>query len=119
MVRWSAVALPTAMVLDVALAKTLPVKTIVILVATLWDKLAKATMPLAAARLVIPCNVPLPAARAAVTTVLLSPLRRFPNWSSMRTTGCWAKAAPAVAVAEGWLAIVRRLAAVGLTTMMP
>ena len=48
------------------------------MVARLCDKLAKATRPLAAARLVAPCKVPLPAARAAVTVVLLSALRRLP-----------------------------------------
>ena len=37
------------------------------------------------------------------------------NWSSIRTTGCWAKIAPAVAVAEGCVASAKRLAATGLT----
>ena len=81
--------------------------------------MAKATTPLAAAWLVVPCNVPLPAARAAVTIVLLSALRRFPNWSSMRIMGCCAKAAPAVALAEDWVAMVSLLAAAGLTAITP
>src|SRR6266852_3411052 len=54
----------------------------------------------------------------AVTTVLLSPARRLPNWSSIRITGCGAKAAPAVAVGEGCVRIVRRLAAAGLTKIL-
>ena len=64
----------------------LPVKAIVMLVATLCDRLAKVTTPSTAVRLVVPCNVPLPALRAAVTSVLLSELplaalRTLPNWS--------------------------------------
>ncbi len=54
-----------------------------------------------ALKLVVPCKAPLPAFRLAVTVVPLSLLRKLPNWSSIRTFGCWAKAAPAVAVAEG------------------
>ena len=55
-----------------------------------------ATPPLAVA-LVVPCSVALPKLRAALTTVLLSVVRKLPNWSSIRTCGCGAKAAPAVA----------------------
>ena len=73
------------------------------------------TTPLTAVRLVVPCNVPLPALRAAVTTVVLSLLRRLPNWSSIRITGCWAKATPAVAVAEGWVCKVSRVPRPALT----
>ena len=55
----------------------------VILVATLWKRLMKATMPLVAVTLRVPCKVPLPARRAAVTTVPaempLAALRRLPN----------------------------------------
>ena len=87
-----------------------------ILVATLCDKFVNATRPLAAAKLVVPCNVPLPAARAAVTTVLLSPLRKLPYESSIRRVGCCAKTMPAVAVLEGCVTIVSLLAAAGLTT---
>src|SRR2546425_872197 len=55
------------------------------------------------ARVVVPLRLPLPAALAAVPTVLLSLLRRLPKASSIRMTGCWMKATPAVAVADGWV----------------
>ena len=87
------------------------------LVATLCERFVKVTMPLTAATLVAPCNVPLPARRLAVTTVL-SLLRRFPNWSSIRTTGCGAKATPAVAVLAGCVRMVSRLAVAGPTTTL-
>src|ERR1043166_4395008 len=83
----------------------------VILVATLCDRLTKVATPLAAVAVSVPCKGPLPAARAAVTTVLLSLLRKLPNASSTRTTGCWAKTTPAVAVAEGCLWSVKWSAA--------
>ena len=51
--------------------------------------------------LIVPCNVPDPAVRVALTTVLLSSLIRFPNASSIRTIGCCANATPAVAEVEG------------------
>jgi hypothetical protein len=71
------------------------------LVATLCERLAKVATPPATVAVNVPCNVPLPAARAAVMTVVLSLLRRLPNWSSIRTAGCssilrllpWSKAA--------------------------
>ena len=61
---------------------------------------------MAAVRFVVPCRLPLPALRAAVTTVELSALplavlRTLPNWSWTWMSGCWAKTTPAVAVAEG------------------
>ena len=83
------------------------------------DKLVKVTIPLAAVRLMVPWRVPLPAARAAVTTELLSLLRRLPNWSSIRMAGCGAKTTPAVAVLGGCVKVVSRLADAGLTTMLP
>ena len=76
-----------------------------------------ATPPLAVA-VNVPCNVPVPAARAAVTTVPLSPLRRLPYWSSIRITGCCAKTTPAVAVLDGWVRMVSLLAAAALTTTL-
>src|SRR6058998_4458347 len=88
-----------------------------ILVATLWERLLKLTIPLRAVWFVLPCNAPLPALRLAVTTVVVSLLRKLPYWSSIRTTGCWLKATPAVAVAEGWVWRVKRLAVAALTTM--
>ena len=42
-----------------------------------------------------------PFGRVALTTVLLSLPRKFPNWSSTRSTGCCGNATPAVAVVEG------------------
>src|SRR6266567_3510773 len=93
----------TAMLLETTLLRVLLVKAMVMLVATLWARLVKVTRPLAAVRLVVPCKGPLPAALAAVTTVLLSLLRRLPKASSIRMTGCWMKARPAVAVADGWV----------------
>src|SRR6266699_3349482 len=90
-------------------------KSILMLVATKWERLVKLTNPLTALSAVLPCKTPLPPLRLAVTTVVLSPARRLPKLSSTRMTGCWAKITPAVAVADGWLWMVNRLAAAGLT----
>ena len=60
------------MAVEVVLVKLPLVKLIVMFVATLCERLVKVTRPLTAVRLVLPCKVPLPALRAAVTTVLLS-----------------------------------------------
>src|SRR6266567_2523944 len=86
---------------EVAPVKVPPAKLMVMVSATLYDRLVNVTRPLTAVRLVVPCKAALPPARLAVITVLLSLLRRLPNGSSIRITGCWAKATPAVAVAEG------------------
>src|SRR5439155_12873776 len=72
--------------LEITLVAPLALNARVILVATLWDKLLKVAIPLAAVILVVPCKAPLPALRAAVTMLLLSALplmalRRLPNWS--------------------------------------
>src|SRR5260370_24488141 len=105
----------TAMAVEVAglrlrerlgLRLVVAVNRMVILVATLCDKLVKVTRPLAAARAVVPCKVPAPALRAAVTIVVLSAvplaaLRALPNWSRTWMTGCCAKATPAAAAGEG------------------
>ena len=107
----------TAIALEVALLRLPLVKAIVMLVATVCDRLVKLTRPATAVRLVAPCKLPLPALRAARTTVLLSLLRRLPNWSSILITGCCAKAIPAVAVEEGCVCMVKRLATAGLTAM--
>jgi hypothetical protein len=105
----------TTTLLEVALVRPLAVKLTVMLVATLWERLANVAKPFVAVAVKVPCSVPLPALRAAVTTVLLSPLRRLPNASSTRRAGCCANAAPAVAVVEGCVWIVSRLAAAGFT----
>ena len=61
---------------------------IVIVSAMLYDRPVKVATPLTAVRLVVPCKAPLPAARLAVTTVLLSLVSKLPDASSTRTTGC-------------------------------
>ena len=91
----------TATTLEVALVRLPLANWIVILVATLWERFAKVTIPATAVALVVPCKVPLPALRVAVTMVLKSLLRRFPNWSSIRICGWVEKATPAVAVLDG------------------
>src|SRR5437667_2333477 len=93
----------TATLAEVAPAKPALAKSIVMLVATVWERLVKVTRPLTAVMLVAPWRVPLPALRVAVKTVVLSLLRKLPYWSSIRIAGCWAKAIPAVAVADGWV----------------
>ena len=92
---------PTTMLLEFVAVKPLAVKLMLIVFAKLCDRLVNVTTPPAGVRLVVPCNVPLPRLRAAVTTVLLSLLRKLPNWSSIRITGWLVKAAPAAAVEEG------------------
>src|SRR6266550_8957127 len=96
---------------EVAVVKPVAVKLIVIVLATVWKRLVKVAMPLTAVAVVVPCKVPAPAFRAAVTTVVLSELLKLPNWSSTRITGCWAKTTPAVALDEGWVGMVNLLAA--------
>src|SRR2546425_4387635 len=75
-----------AIVVEVALVPGMPglLNRIVMLVATLCDKLVNVTSPLTAVRLGVPCKFPLPSLRLAVTTVLLSALplaalRQLPN----------------------------------------
>ena len=64
---------------EVAPARPLAAKSIVMLLATLCDRLVKLTRPFTALRLVVPCNTPLPAFRLAVTSVELSLPRKLPN----------------------------------------
>ena len=118
MVRRLAGAGLTEMAPEVALVSVPLVNRMVMLVATVWERLAKVATPLAAVAVRVPWSVPLPAARAAVMTVLLSLVRRLPNWSSIRMAGCCAKATPAVAVVEGCVRIVSRLAAAALTVTL-
>src|SRR6516225_7586003 len=119
----SAVAGLTAMVLELVPVRPEALKAKVILVATLWERLLKVATPLVAVALSVPCRVPLPAPRAALTTVLsdtpLALLRRLPNWSRTWRTGCWAKATPAVAPAEGWVWMARLLAAPATSRSAP
>ena len=70
------------------------------------DRFVKVMRPSTAVNVVVPCKVPVPVLRVAVTTVLLSAaplaaLRTLPNWSFTWMIGCWAKATPAVAVEDG------------------
>jgi hypothetical protein len=60
------------------LVRPLLLKLRLMVLATLWERLAKVATPLTAVALKLPCNVPLPALRTAVTTVELSLLRRLP-----------------------------------------
>src|SRR5258707_11367837 len=108
----------TVIVPEITLVRLPLVKAIVILVATACERLVKVTIPPTAVRLVAPCNTPTPALRAAKIMVVLSLLRRLPNWSSMRSTGGGAKIMPAVAVPGGCVWIVNRLAAAALTTTL-
>ena len=67
------------MAVEVVAVRPELVKRMVILVATLCDRLVKEIRPAAAVRLVAPCKVPLPALRLALTRVALSLVRKFPN----------------------------------------
>src|SRR6266581_2478510 len=105
----------TAILAELVPATPALAKSIVMVVATRCERLVKVTKPLTALSAVVPCKRPLPPLRLAVTTVVLSPVRRLPRLSSTRMTGCWTKITPAVAVADGWLCMVNRLAAPGPT----
>src|SRR5437016_4032517 len=104
---------------EVAVVKPVAVKLMVMVLATVWKRLLKVTMPLTAVAVVVPCKVPAPAFRVAVTTVELSELLRLPNWSSTRITGCGAKTTPAAAVADGCVWIVNLVAAPGTSASVP
>src|SRR5438445_712285 len=90
----------TAIAVEVVEVRLALVKLIVIFVATLCERLVNVARPPTVLAVRVPCRVPLPALRAAVTT---SPLveTRLPAESSARITGCCANATPAVAVEEG------------------
>src|SRR5882724_2134993 len=111
------------MALELVLLTPEAVKAKVILVATLWARSVKVATPSVVAAVSVPCRVPLPVPRAAVTTVLLvtplAVLRRLPNWSRTWRTGCWAKGTPAVAVAEGCVRMARLLAAPATSRKLP
>src|SRR5205823_8987954 len=109
----------TRMLAEVALVRPVLEKLRLMGLATLCERLAKVATPLTAVAVRVPCKVPLPALRAAVTTVVLSLLRRLPKGSWMAMAGCWAKGTPAVAVLEGWVTMTSELAAAGVTVKMP
>ena len=91
----------TAMAVEVVLVKLPLVKLMVMFVATLCARLVKVANPFEAVAVSVPCSVPLPALRVAVTTVVLFVVSKLPAASSMRITGCCVKTTPAVAVDEG------------------
>src|SRR6266704_2947966 len=107
-----------AMEVEVAGERPVLLKAMVILVARLWERLVKLTTPFSAVNTVVPCKIPAPALRVAVTVVELSEAMRLPNWSSIRMTGCGAKATPAVAAAGGWVKMVSLLADAGSTVTL-
>jgi len=88
----------------------------VIVVATLCARVAKVATPLEAVAVTVPCSVPVPPSRVAVTIVLLSAVRTLPKASKTWIAGCCPKATPAVAVADGWVRIASEAAAPALTT---
>src|SRR5207245_523135 len=97
---------PTAMLPEVALVRPLALKVRLIVVVTLWDRFANVATPLTAVAVRVPCRVPLPALRAAVTTVLLSLERRLPKASRTRIAGAGVNVTPALTVVGGrvWMA---------------
>src|SRR6185436_12189695 len=76
--NWVKAAGLTRMLAELVLVRPLLLKLRLMVLATLWDRLAKVATPLRAVALKVPCKVPLPALRAAVTIVVLSLLRRLP-----------------------------------------
>ena len=91
----------TTMLPEVALVSPVAVKLRLMVLATVWDRLAKVATPLTVVAVSVPCNVPVPALRATVMTRPLSVVIRLPAESSTRTTGCCANATPAVALGDG------------------
>ena len=87
--------------------------------ALLYDRpLNVATPPANVTVRSLPCRLAVPVLRAAVTVCVLSLVMTLPNASSSFTTGCVAKATPAVAVADGCWVTTNWLAAAGLTTTL-
>src|SRR5712671_4569538 len=64
----------------------------------------------------VPCNVPVPALRDAVTNVFV--LHRLPYMSTTHRIGCCANGTPAVAVGEGCVTIITSAGVPGLTVML-
>src|SRR5205823_6873234 len=91
----------TTTLLEVTPVRPEALKSIVMVSTVSFARLVKVAKPLAAVTLTVPSKLPVPALCVAVTTVLLSAVRRLPNWSSTRMTGCWANGAVTVAVADG------------------
>src|SRR3989442_391767 len=107
-----------AIAVEVAGERPVLLKAMVILVATLWERLVKLKTPLSAVNTVVPCKAPLPALRVAVTVVDLWAAIRLPTWSSMGVPGWGARAAPAVAAPAGWVKMVSLLAGAGTTVTL-
>src|SRR6266700_778838 len=81
----------TEIEVEVAGDRPVLLKAMVILVATLWERLVKLMTPLRAVATVVPCKAPVPALRVAV------------------------KVTPAVAAPGGWVKMVSLLADAGTT----
>src|SRR6185503_13071471 len=76
--NWVKAAGLTRILAEVTLVRPLLEKLRLMVLATLWERLAKVAMQLTAVAVKAPCKVPAPALRAAVTIVELSVLRRLP-----------------------------------------
>src|SRR6266404_369178 len=76
--NWAKAAGLTRMLAEAALVRPLLEKLRLTVLATLCERLTNVTTPFTAVALKVPCKVPLPALRAAVTTVVLSLERRLP-----------------------------------------
>src|SRR5436190_2645937 len=74
----------TTTLLEVAPVRREAVKLRLMVLATLWDRLAKVAMPLTVVAVSVPCSVPVPAPRATVMTRPLSVAIRLPTESSTR-----------------------------------
>ncbi len=87
--------------------------------APLIDRLVNVATPLAfVVAVAVPPSVPPPVAIAAVT-VTPAWLTAFPAPSRSWSTGCWAKATPLCAVADGWVVRANWVAAPALTVIGP
>ena len=120
-VKLSAAAEPaeTAIGSEVVGVRLLLEKPIEIVVATLWKRFAKVATPLATVAVSVPCSVPPPAERAAVTIVELSLDTRLLKASVISTAGCGTKADPTIAVVAGWVTIRTFAAAAGTGPKAP
>ncbi len=75
----------------------------------------KLTTPLTVVRERVPISVPAPAAVMLAVTDTLGEVHTLPKASRSPMTGCWVKATPAVAVADGWVLIASAVASPAVT----
>ena len=122
MTNWLAAAGLTTTLLEVAVPRRRRwcVKPMFIVSAVLYDRPLNVATPFDQRdRQVAPLQAgACPVLRAAVTVCVLSLVMTLPNASSSLTTGCVAKATPAVAVVDGCWVMTNWLAAAGLTTTL-